>query len=53
MPKGSMPAFKQYIRAHFFYCQREFPSIYIKMYTISGLPRCTWDLRSCTLRWVI
>jgi len=28
--KGSKPAFKEYIRAHFFYCEREFTSIYKK-----------------------
>jgi len=28
--KGSKPAFKEYIRGHFFYCERKFTSIYKK-----------------------
>jgi len=28
--KGSNSVFKEYIRAHFFYCEREFASIYKK-----------------------
>ena len=30
MIKGSKPAFSEYIRAHFFYSEREFTSIYKK-----------------------
>jgi len=45
--KGSKSAFKEYIHANFFFCDREFTSIYKKMYTISGFHRDVHEL--CTL----
>jgi hypothetical protein len=38
--KGLKPVFKEYSRANFFYCQREFTSIYMK---------CTWFLTSAVM----
>jgi len=51
--KGSKPGFNEYIRAHFFNCERQLLQFIRNWHDFWLRPRCTWDLRCCTLRCVI